>query len=78
MITLEALRQAGREAMHDLVRQGKAPGKARSRERAPEKKALLIQSVLDAYERTPPKFETVGGVRRATFPWACLKEDLTP
>ena len=73
MITLEALQQAGREAMEGLVRQGQAPGKIRTRERTPEKRALLIQSVLDAYERTPPRFETTDGVRRVVFPWAFVE-----
>lgn len=74
MIDLDTLQHSGRMAIDELFRKGKAPGKIHARERTPAKKELLKQSVLDAYSRTPPRFEKVHGVTRVTLPWASLDE----
>jgi len=70
MVSLEFLQEAGRRAIFKRVSKGLSlPGKSRTIERTPEKQALLLRAVRDAYRRTPPRLEDREGVRVLILPW---------
>lgn len=74
MLTLEALQAAGRAARFERFLRGEpSPDASRVRPRTEEKAELLIQSVLDAYKRTPPYYVERDGKRMLVLPWVLAK-----
>lgn len=70
IVTLESLQAAGRHAKYKRFVSGKPlPGRKRLRARTPAKRDLLKRAVLDAYRRTPPRFEKIEGRRVLVLPW---------
>jgi len=70
MLEFETLQKAGRRARFEAMREGlPRPGHSRTRERTPEKQALLLQAVVDSYRRTPPRIEREDGRTVLILPW---------
>ncbi len=70
MLEFETLQNAGRRARYKAAQEGlPRPGHNRTRERTPEKQALLLQAVVDAYRRTPPRIESEEGRTVLILPW---------